>query len=137
MAKILEVKNFMGDGWEITIKGKPQEELIAIKEVINCLEDKEKAEKELEKIKEGYCPEFSNASREAMGMPPIKPQGILLLAKSNDTMLDVARNIIKAVETTIKAPTGLESLKLNRKQETRNRILELIDYLKTYADWRE
>lgn len=136
MAKILEVKNLMGDGWEITIKGKPQEELIAIKEVINCLEDKEKVEKELEKIKKGYRPEFPNASREAMGMPPIKPQGILLLAKSNDTMLDVARNVIKAVETTIEVPTGLRALTVNIEQETKDRIRELIGYLNNYVEWR-
>lgn len=30
MAKILEIKNSMNEGWEITIKGKPQEELIPI-----------------------------------------------------------------------------------------------------------
>lgn len=136
MAKILEVKNLMGEGWEITIKGKPQEELIAIKEVINCFEDKEKAEKELEKIKKGYCQESFNANREAMGLPPIKPQGILLLAKSNDTMLDVARNVIKAVETTIEVPTGLRSLTVNREQETKDRIQELIGYLNNYVEWR-
>lgn len=136
MARVSEIKNLMGDGWEITIKGKPQEELIAIKEVINCLENKEKAEKELEKIKKGYCQEPFNANREAMGLPPIKPQGILLLAKSNDTMLDVARNVIKAVETTVEVPTGLRSLTVNREQETKDRIQELIGYLNNYVEWR-
>lgn len=137
MAKISEIKNFMGDGWEIAIKGKTQEELIAIKEVMNCLEDKEKTEKELERIKKGYCPEFFNASREAMGMPPIeKPAGMLLLAKSNDTMLDVARNVIKAVETTIEVPTGLRSLTVNKNEKIKDRIEELIGYLKNYVEWR-
>jgi hypothetical protein len=69
--------------------------------------------------------------------PPRKPQGMLLLAKSNDTMLDVARNVIKAVETTIEVPTGLRSLTVNKDEETRNRILELIEYLRVYTDWRE
>ena len=68
--------------------------------------------------------------------PPIKPQGMLLLAKSNDTMLDVARNVIKAVETTIEVPTGLRSLTVNKDEETKNKIQELIGYLKNYVEWR-
>lgn len=68
--------------------------------------------------------------------PPIKPQGILLLAKSNDTMLDVARNVIKAVETTIEVPIGLRSLTVNREQKTKDRIQELIGYLNNYVEWR-
>lgn len=53
--------------------------------------------------------------------PPRKPQGMLLLAKSNDTMLDVARNVIMAVETTIKVPTGLRSLTVNKDEETKKK----------------
>jgi hypothetical protein len=68
--------------------------------------------------------------------PPRKPQGMLLLAKSNDTMLDVARNVIKAVETTIEVPTGLRSLTVNKDEETKNKIQELIGYLKNYVEWR-
>lgn len=67
---------------------------------------------------------------------PRKPQGILLLAKSNDTMIDVARNVIKAVGTTIEVPTGLRSLTVNREQETKDKIQELIGYLNNYVEWR-
>ena len=136
MARISEVKNFMDDGWVITIKGKPQKELNEITEFVNHLETKENTEKELEKIKKGYCPEVSKASRNVMEMPPIKPQGMLYVVK-DESMLELARNVVNAVEYQVEIPTGLESLKFNRKEETRNRILELIDYLKTYADWRE
>ena len=59
-----------------------------------------------------------------------------LLAKSNDTMLDVARNVIKAVETTIEVPTGLRSLTVNKNEETKDRLQELIGYLKNYVEWR-
>lgn len=68
--------------------------------------------------------------------PPIKPQGILILAKSNDTMLDVARNVIKAVETTVEVPTGLKTLTVNIEQETKDKIRELIGYLNNYVEWR-
>lgn len=136
MARISEVKNFMDDGWEITIKGKPQKELIEIREFVNHLETKGNAEKELEKALQ--CAKgIPNIDRKAMGMPQInKPQGILIAIKG-DSMLDVARKVVDAVEYSIDIPTGLESLKFSIKQETRNRILELIDYLKTYADWRK
>lgn len=62
----------------------------------------------------------------------------LFIAIKNGTPLPKGHGkMIDAVEYSIGIPTGLESLKFNKKQETRNRILELIDYLKTYADWRE
>lgn len=68
--------------------------------------------------------------------PPRKPQGMLLLAKSNDSVLNVARNVITAVETTIEVPTGLRSLTVNKDEETKNKIQELIGYLKNYVEWR-
>lgn len=95
----------------------------------------DKVKKAFEEIKQGKTSGIPNADREAMELPPKKPQG-MLLAKSNDTMLDVARNVIKAVETTIEDPTGLRSLTVNKNEETKDRIQELIGYLKNYVEWR-
>lgn len=67
--------------------------------------------------------------------PPRKLQGMLYVLK-DESMLELAKQVVNAVEYSVEIPTGLESLKFNRKQETRDRILELIDCLKTYADWR-
>lgn len=135
MARISDLRNHMGDGWEITIKGKPQEELIEIKEFVNHLETKENTWKELEKINKDDRPTVANARRKAMNLPLIKPQGILIVIKG-DSMLDVARKVVEAVEFSVESPTGLSLISFDKERETKDRVKELIEYLKVYTNWR-
>lgn len=68
---------------------------------------------------------------------PIKtPNSILLCSKKDDTLFDIAKNVVLAVENTVKSPEGLEKLTTSKQEETKNKLKELIEYLRIYADWR-
>lgn len=136
MARVSEVKNFMDDGWEINIKGKSQDELNKITGYVNDLDTKGMAKnKELEKIKKGNYQEIPNASREVINLPLIKPQGIIIVEKG-ESMLDVARKVVDVVEFSVESPTGLSLISFDREIETKDRVKELIEYLKVYTSWR-
>lgn len=51
-------------------------------------------------------------------------------------MLEVAKNVVLAVENTVEAPEGLELLTTNKNQKVKEKLQELIEYLRIYADWR-
>lgn len=61
-----------------------------------------------------------------------EPHFILLCLKSDDSMLEVAKNVVLAVENTVEAPEGLK----NKQEEIKDKLKELIEYLRIYADWR-
>lgn len=65
-----------------------------------------------------------------------EPHFIQLCSKSNDSMLEVAKNVVLAVENTVEAPEGLELLTTNKNQKVKEKLQELIEYLRIYADWR-
>lgn len=65
-----------------------------------------------------------------------EPNFILLCSKSNDSMLEIAQNVVLAVENTVEAPEGLELLTTNKNQKVKEKLQELIEYLRIYADWR-
>ena len=128
MARVSELKNLMDDGWEIIIKGKSRDELNKITELVNNMDVKGITK---------YPYYKKEPQRESMDSPKIvKPQGMLYVLK-DESMLELAKQIVNAVEYSIEIPKGLESLKFDIKQETINRLHELTDYLRTYADWRE
>lgn len=64
-----------------------------------------------------------------------KPQGMLYILKG-ESMLDVANNVVNAVRFTVESPTGLAAISFDRESEIKNRLQELTDYLRTYANWR-
>lgn len=65
-----------------------------------------------------------------------EPHFILLCLKSDDSMLEVAKNVVLAVENTVEAPEDLKLLTTNKQEEIKDKLKELIEYLRIYADWR-
>ncbi len=62
---------------------------------------------------------------------------IMLYAMKGDSMLDVARKVVDAVEFSVEEPSGYHLLAFDKNRETKSRIKELIEYLKVYTNWRD
>lgn len=62
---------------------------------------------------------------------------IMMYAMKGDSMLDIARKVVDAVEFSVKEPSGYHLLSFDKDRETKNRIKELIEYLKVYTNWRD
>ncbi len=67
---------------------------------------------------------------------PEKPKGMIYVLNGN-SMLDIAKQIINAVEFAVDIPTGLAAINFNKDRAVSDKLNELIDYLRINAEWRD
>lgn len=65
-----------------------------------------------------------------------KPKGMLYVLNDN-SMLDIAKQVINAVEFSVDIPTGLAAINFNKDRAVSDKLKELIEYLRINAEWRD